>query len=135
MVATRNSEFADDLATRGYEYAFKPDRGDKNAADKGDDDRSIYEESDDGSKQKVNYIFNFCIPKEQSISSRKVAEYGDLYEILRQNVSIKPSIRDRITKWISKLYSNARGFEIGIFNHVLLSTLMKTQSAKWPNLT
>lgn len=40
--------------------------------------------------------------------------------------------KDGITTWIGKLYKEAAGFEIGTFNHVLLATLIKKQSAKWP---
>lgn len=70
----------------------------------------------------------------QFISSRKVAESGDLHEILHKGAPVEPSIQAGITAWIGKLYDDTRGFEIGAFNQVLLSTLMRKQLAKGPNL-
>lgn len=48
--------------------------------------------------------------------------------------SSQRSMQSGIIDWIGKLYKDARGFEIGTFNPVLLSTLMKKQSAKWPGI-
>ncbi|CAG8902290.1 unnamed protein product [Penicillium egyptiacum] len=131
LVANRNSDFAHDLTTRGHEYAFKPGSGDKSTDHKGEGERDDKEENGDGLEQKFG---DDGTPEAQSILSRKVTENGDLHEILHEGAPIECSIRAGITEWISKLYGDARGFEIGTFNHVLLSTLMKKQSAKWPNL-
>lgn len=122
LIATRNAAFAADLAVWGHTYAFKSQKDDMNQdhKDAGDGDKSSDE--------------NPQAPDRPATSSRKVANCEDLEEIVHEESPIERSIEAGITAWIGKLYKEARGFEIGTFNHVLLSTLIKRQSAKWPNL-
>ncbi|KAF7715889.1 Uncharacterized protein PECH_005775 [Penicillium ucsense] len=101
--------------------------------DSGDKDDDV--NSGDGPEQKINVDNgHFWTPEVHSFSSRKVAECGDLHEILHGGAPVEPSTQVGITAWISKIYNEAQGFKIGTFIDVLLWTLWRKQSAKWPNL-
>lgn len=126
LVVTRNTDFADDLTARGHEYAFERDENKDDANNDVNSETDCEQDSVDDARSLTT--------EEDSFSSRKVAECEDLHEILHEGAPVEPSTQDGITAWIGQLYNDARGFEIGTFNHTLLSTLMRKQSAKWPNL-
>lgn len=136
LVATRYAAFSHDLALWGHQYAFKP-KGDEPHGRKSDDENRESESAGD-----QNYIdggdggddTGARPPKSQHTSSRKVTKCDDLEGILYEDAPIERSMQSGIIAWIGQVYNGARGFEIGTFNHVLLATLMKKQSAKWPDI-
>lgn len=110
LVANRNATFSDDVAYLGHEYAFNMQPG---------------EEA--GEKDPV-------MLGSSTISSRKIPQCDDVEEFLHDGASIPRPLQFGISTWIETLYRDARGFEIGTFNHVLLATLMKKQSSKWSTI-
>lgn len=68
------------------------------------------------------------------LSSRKVKNIPYIQDILPESSSVSPPLSHDISSWIGDEYRQSRGFEIGTFNHVLLSSLMKKQSLKWISL-
>lgn len=68
------------------------------------------------------------------LSSRKVKDIPEIKETLPESSNISPPLSHDISSWIGDEYHQSRGFEIGTFNHVLLSSLMKKQSLKWVSL-
>lgn len=117
LVANRNTAFANDFKIRGHEYSFRAQTSGK---------------EDDRSSETSTFGQSPFAPSSETISSRKVPECEDVQEILHDAVDIPRSMQFGINGWIQKLYSEARGFEIGTFNYALLSTLLKKQSARWP---
>jgi hypothetical protein len=77
LVAVRNTDFADDHTTRGHEYGFKTESGGLNKDNKGDGDKGDEEDSGAGPEQKVDVDNGRSWTPD--ISSRKVAECGDLH--------------------------------------------------------
>lgn len=129
LVSLRNDVFSNNLAQLGHTYTFrsKPERA-------GDTDGSV----DDREERRNNPADT---EKQQDImQSRKTwdttqnTSVADLEEILHASELVEPSFKSGILPWIEEIYSNSRGFEIGTFNHTLLSTLMTKQSVKWPIL-
>lgn len=117
MISTRNSVFSDDLAKSGHSYAF------------------------DSKALKSSIAFPHPInmpeaPKEARavVKSRKTVMQGELEEMLYECETIAVPEESRNCDWVRQVYETARGFEIGTFNYMLLSTLMKRQTVKWPIL-
>ncbi|KAJ5348481.1 Dynamin [Penicillium brevicompactum] len=71
----------------------------------------------------------------KTTSSRKYRESLDIGEILTEGELVESSQQFTVFPWIKETYENARGFEIGTFNHNIVSTLMKKQTSKWPALS
>jgi hypothetical protein len=129
LVSLRNDVFSKNLAYWGHTYTFrsKPERPE-------DTDGSV-----DDREERRNNPAN--TEKQRDImQSRKTwdttqnTSVADLEGILHASEPVEPSFKSGILPWIEEIYSNSRGFEIGTFNHTLLSTLMKKQSVKWPIL-
>lgn len=70
-----------------------------------------------------------------SLATRKISTTSDIEDILPETPEVTRPLRGNICSWIEKQYRGSRGFEIGTFNSVLLSTLMKKQSSKWTSLS
>ncbi|KAJ5443491.1 uncharacterized protein N7458_007363 [Penicillium daleae] len=103
LVAVRNTDFADDHTTRGHEYAFKPESGGMNN-NKGDGDKGDEEDSGAGPEQKIDVDNGRSWTLD--ISSRKVAECGDLHEILHEGASVERSIQIIRNSSPSKIMEN-----------------------------
>lgn len=123
LVSVRNDLFSFDIAHHGHTYNFR-----------------LKPEGTDGSVNDRDEMSNTPVDTENPqniMKSRKSWEptrdtsVEDLDDILHVSEPVEPSIKWGILSWIEGVYSNSRGFEIGTFNHTLLSTLMKKQSIKW----
>jgi hypothetical protein len=113
-IVTRNEKFSDDLSRWGHLVAFNNAlSAQTNASD---------------------ITVNHPKLKRQLLSSRKVKGIPEIQEILPKSSDISPPLSHDISSWISDEYRQSRGFEIGTFNHALLSGLMKKQSFKWISL-
>ena len=132
LVAARNAKFSDDLATRGHQYSFHPDNSDEESTAEAEDSES--ESSGDDESEETEQVSTQSTTSQYALMSREVTDCEELQDILHKAVRVCLSYKRGISKWIENLYKEARGFEIGTFNHTLLSTLMKKQSAKWPAL-
>ncbi|KAJ5998589.1 hypothetical protein N7451_006399 [Penicillium sp. IBT 35674x] len=126
LISNRNAQFCDDMSDFGHEYAFKTECL---ALAQGEPTASVAEESlqsnIDNSESKESNLSGFT-------ESRKFPDLEELDEILCQNLEIQCPSNSSIESWIETIHHGAKGFEIGTFNHTLLTTLMKSQSSKWP---
>ncbi|KGO54813.1 Dynamin [Penicillium expansum] len=122
LVSLRNDVFSHNLAHYGHTYTFrsKPEETD----DSVDDRQERRNDAADTESQNV-------MQSRKSWDPTRDTSVEDLGEILHVSEPVEPSIKGGILPWIEGVYSSSRGFEIGTFNHTLLSTLMKKQSVKW----
>lgn len=113
-VVTRNEKFSEDLSRWGHLINFN----------------SALPLQADASDIAVKH------PKSERrlLSSRKVKNIPEIQDILPESSSVSPPLSHDICSWIGDEYRQSRGFEIGTFNHVLISSLMKKQSLKWISL-
>jgi hypothetical protein len=113
-ISSRNSVFSDDLESSGHLFEFASMV----------EDQSLNSVNPKASSQQDQIM----------IESRKSTGVHDLQEILVETEEIEASFKSAILPWIKDIYQASRGFEIGTFNHTLLSTLMRKQTVKWPVL-
>ncbi|CAG8945706.1 unnamed protein product [Penicillium salamii] len=113
-VVARNEKFSEDLSRWGHLINFN----------------SALPQQADASDVAGNH------PKSgrRLLPSRKVKDIPEIQDILPESSSVSPPLSHDICSWIGDEYRQSRGFEIGTFNHVLLSSLMKKQSLKWISL-
>jgi hypothetical protein len=123
-IANRNLSFADLVTEWGHEFAFN--------AEGSDTVSQLPREEEDPYSAPTDGKFRVPTPSvTERIQSREVEGDDDLQDILYEAVNVGPA-QNGITDWIARVHRDARGFEIGTFNPILLSTLMKKQSVKWP---
>ncbi|KAK6810758.1 hypothetical protein RU639_013520 [Aspergillus parasiticus] len=118
-VVNRNEMFSDNMAQWGHEFDFGTDVD-------GESDNPDLTASTTSS---IDGPFST-----NSLATRKVEPLPDIEDILPESGEIAHPLRGDICSWIEKQYRGSRGFEIGTFNFVLLSTIMKKQSSKWTSL-
>ncbi|KAJ5517152.1 hypothetical protein N7527_008712 [Penicillium freii] len=155
LVSVRNDVFSYDIAHFGHTYTFRPKPEETDGSVDGREEsrnnpcdtentenimksRKSWEPTRDTSVDNPTDTENPQIINPHNITkSRKSwkptrnTSVEDLDDILHVSEPVEPSIKFGILSWIDGVYSNSRGFEIGTFNHTLLSTLMKKQSIKW----
>lgn len=123
-ISNRNLSFADLVSEWGHEFAFK--------AEASDTVSQLPLEEENPLSCQTNGKVRLPTPSVlERIQSREVEGDDDVQDILYEAVNVEPA-QDGITDWIARVHRDARGFEIGTFNPILLSTLMKKQSVKWP---
>ena len=123
LVSVRNDVFSYDIARHGHTYTFRPK---PEETDSGVDDRDERRNNPIDTENPQNIM-----QSRKSWEPTRNTSVDDLDDILHVSEPVEPSIKLGILAWIEGVYSNSRGFEIGTFNHTLLSTLMKKQSIKW----
>ncbi|KAJ5538589.1 Dynamin [Penicillium frequentans] len=126
LIANRNAQFSCEMSEFGHEYAFKTEcpapAQDGSPAPIAEE---IFQSKSDSSDIKEGNSPGF-------MESRKFPDLEQLNEILCENLEIEYPSTSGIERWIETIHHSAKGFEIGTFNHTLLTTLMKRQSSKWP---
>lgn len=65
------------------------------------------------------------------ISCRTTTNNAELNEVTIGNEKISKKISRDTMEWLTKVYWNSRGFELGTFDSSLIAITMKTQSARW----
>ncbi|OQD94374.1 hypothetical protein PENSOL_c026G02949 [Penicillium solitum] len=123
LVSVRNDLFSFDIAHHGHTYTFRPK---PEGTDGSVDDRDERSNNPIDAENPQNIM-----KSRKSWEPTRNTSVEDLDDILHVSEPVEPSIKRGILSWIEGVYSNSRGFEIGTFNHTLLSTLMKKQSIKW----
>lgn len=71
---------------------------------------------------------------QQFLSPRRFTDEDCISELLPASVKLKEPSSKPILPWITHIYNNSRGFELGTFNVSLLTLLWKKQSVKWDHL-
>lgn len=113
-IVNRDGKFSEDLSHWGHTFNFK-------RASPGQTDWSGGTLQD--GKTKIPHL-----------PSRKVKDIVDIQDILPESPKVAAPLSHDVYSWIADEHRNSRGFEIGTFNYVLLSSLMKKQSLKWTSL-
>ena len=102
----RNEAFAKDFEKYGHCYNFYTDDQDKNN------------------------------PKEiLEVFTRTVPSHPELEEILNETMSVSSTDEMDIITWLTELYKESRGFELGTFDASILAVIMRQQSSKWEDLS
>ncbi|CAG8057972.1 unnamed protein product [Penicillium nalgiovense] len=131
LVSSRNVEFSDHVSTWGHEFAFTD--GSQIEEIPAPELSEGLEESAEPSLKSTEELQPAKQHGVSFISSRRIQEDEEVQEILHNAVNL-PQAKNGISIWMDTVYRESRGFEIGTFNHTLLSALMKKQSAKWSTL-
>ncbi|CAI7625828.1 unnamed protein product [Penicillium pancosmium] len=113
-VVTRNEKFSEDLARWGHLFDFK------------NESSSQVEVSDFAAGRQK--------PVKRLLCSRKRKDIPEILDVLPEPSNLSPPLSHDLASWIGDEYRQSRGFEIGTFNPLLLSSLMKKQSLKWTSL-
>lgn len=113
-VVTRNEKFSEDLARWGHLFDFK------------NESSSQVEVSDFAAGRQK--------PVKRLLCSRKQKDIPEILDVLPEPSNLSPPLSHDLASWIGDEYRQSRGFEIGTFNPLLLSSLMKKQSLKWTSL-
>ncbi|OQD69245.1 hypothetical protein PENPOL_c002G10800 [Penicillium polonicum] len=114
LVSVRNDVFLYDIAHYGYTYTFRPK---PEETDGSVDDRKERRNNPTDTENPQNIM-----KSRKSWEPTRNTSVEGLHDILHVSELVEPSIRFGILSWIDGGYSNSRGFEIGTFNHSLLST-------------
>ena len=69
-----------------------------------------------------------------SVSVRLYPSHPDVEDLLPDTSKIAEPKRGEVFTWLTGIYRESRGFEIGTFNPSLLSTILKEQSQKWQDI-
>ena len=149
IVSNRNATFSEDVATMGHTYSFQAESPNlfeasansslQVAEQKKYKTRTTLKKKAkvapqlEAGKRKVDWV-EASPSKQNSASTRPNSDLDDVDSILPPDLDVSYPLDSGIIPWIKCVFRDARGFEIGTFNHLLLSTLMKKQSAKWPAL-
>ncbi|KAK0618698.1 putative dynamin-related protein 4A [Lasiodiplodia hormozganensis] len=133
LVVQRDEVFSKDFATHGHTYRFKDfwDDDEKEA-----DAVSCFTQDDDDIDS-TNHIENGCNGADgqlKNIFTRHFEDAGDLVDILHPTKAIVQPKARGILDWITDLYEDSRGFELGQFDPSLLATLLKAQTKNWQGL-
>ncbi|PYI16653.1 P-loop containing nucleoside triphosphate hydrolase protein [Aspergillus violaceofuscus CBS 115571] len=113
-IVNRDAKFSEDLSRWGHTFNFKKTSP-----------LQIGWSDDNGEKQKSGM---------SQLQSRKLKDVLGIQEILPEASKVPYPLSHDICSWIEDEYRESRGFEIGTFNYVVLSILMKKQSLKWTSL-
>ena len=68
------------------------------------------------------------------IDLRFTPDHDELDEILYNKKTMSKVIAGNTMRWLTKVYKDSRGFELGTFDSSLLAMAMKTQSSKWEEI-
>lgn len=71
---------------------------------------------------------------QQFLSPRRFTDEDCIAELLPASVKLKEPSNKPILPWITNIYNNSRGFELGTVNVSLLTLLWKKQSVNWDHL-
>ncbi|EKG09996.1 hypothetical protein MPH_12921 [Macrophomina phaseolina MS6] len=130
-VANRNDILSDDFEHYGHTYQFNPQSDDSDE----DPEETIAISLDLKSKSTNKdcsdtqiVAFRHCC------STRKRNSILETVDILHDEKKLPKPKPGGILQWMTQIYHNSRGFELGNFDPSLLATTMKAQSKNWDSL-
>lgn len=118
ILVNRNQKFSDDINQWGHEYRFASADMAKYPATTV---KKEGEKEPEGQKEATK----------GGVSVRKKESLSELEEILYHQRTVPKTSDEDILSWIEGLYRKSRGFEIGTFDPLFLSTVLKKQTTKW----
>ncbi|KAJ5544065.1 hypothetical protein N7494_005344 [Penicillium frequentans] len=113
-VVTRNEKFSEDLDRWGHLFDFNNEPSSQSDAS--------------------DFVTGRQKSEKGILCSRKYKDIPEILDILPEPSNMSPPLSHDLASWIGDEYRQSRGFEMGTFNHLLLSGLMKKQSLKWTTL-
>jgi hypothetical protein len=117
-VVDRNELLSLHFATYGHKFKFE-------AKDAEEDGLALASGSNPG-KEAVSRQFS-------NLDSIHEGCLVDIEELLPENTTIPLPEPQGIFKWLTGIYKNCRGFEMGTFDPSVLTATMHAQSEKWEN--
>ncbi|TVY58278.1 Interferon-induced GTP-binding protein Mx2 [Lachnellula cervina] len=113
-VVHRNNVFANTVEECGHTFCFSS----QNATDSEAKSETNDSESD----------------KERFFHTRVSKSNGDIEDLIHENEELPVPAGDDILGWLTTVYDDSRGFEIGTFDSSLLAPAWKEQSQKWDGI-
>jgi len=122
-VVNRNEIFANTLERHGHSYIFDDALSDNPKEEYAGSEQE--DEEDAGSEQEDEEELD------QNIQIRFNDTPASLEELAASPETIDNQTSEDILIWLTKVYTDSRGFELGTFDSSLLAMTMKTQSSNW----
>ncbi|CAG8976279.1 hypothetical protein HYALB_00011764 [Hymenoscyphus albidus] len=121
-LVARNETFSNSVQTWGNTYCFK----EPNLHDFGSmlEPPPVEEEPYDAE----------CPPPVSVLDTRLHKTHDDVRDIVRENEMLSLPRNNDVLKWLTTVYRDSRGLELGTFNSSLLALTMKEQSKKWDSI-
>ncbi|KAI5242663.1 dynamin GTPase [Aureobasidium subglaciale] len=119
-VVNRNEDFSDAIARHGHTFEFEKSPSTEESKD------VEAERSDQVEKKESSLLVQ--------VKLRSTKNHDDLEELIDGEHILMDKTGKNIIKWLTNLYRNSRGYELGTFDKNLLSKTMKDQSVKWDDL-
>jgi flagellin-like hook-associated protein FlgL len=73
-------------------------------------------------------------PPDADLNTRTHETHDDIKDLVHDNESLTLPLADDILEWLTTVYQDSRGLELGTFNPSLLPLAMKEQSKKWDSI-
>ncbi len=123
-VVNRSKQMSDIIATKGHTFHFEA--GDEDELEASDDVDSLVVDIsamdiEDGNVEGV-------------VDTRTIKDHPELEDLVSAAQKLPEPRSGRFRAWLTHVYRNSRGFEIGTLNFSLLAVTMKHQSVKWKKL-
>lgn len=125
------NQFSDDMAKRGHEYAFQLETTNTGVRPNGTlpPPAKTAPSFDVGTFLKGGQ--NGVAQEEDVDTVRKEDDLEALAEILQAHELLPMSQKSGIDGWLLGIYETSRGFEMGTFDPLILSTTFKKQTSRW----
>ncbi|KAL8647377.1 MAG: hypothetical protein Q9226_006455, partial [Calogaya cf. arnoldii] len=127
-VVTRNELFATDVWRRGLTMKFVYGKSKDEHAETEDEEDQSSSDSDEGPpSSQSSHSGDDMVPTRYHVVD------GDLDDML-YNEKIPASPDKGVMKWMEKVYTSSRGYEMGSFDVSLVPFMWKKQTLKWEDL-
>ena len=121
-VVNRSEKLSQMLATKGHTFQFL------------DEGTGTHMNTEDSMTQDFQELELTTENTLKTIDARIVPNHPELQDLVHECERLREPIDGRIFDWLSKVYYESRGFELGTFGSALLAITLKQQSAKWGDL-
>lgn len=141
-IIARNDMLTSTMEKHGHSYAFDVDTGNKKEeASKVEEKKKKKKEEEEVSstgESKKTHSDGYSNMKtlKPVVPLRLTEDHEDLDEIhTHQNDTVKDAVERNMAAWLTQVYEQSRGFELGTFDSKLLAKMMKAQSSKWEDIS
>ncbi|OBT86907.1 hypothetical protein VE02_04368 [Pseudogymnoascus sp. 03VT05] len=124
-MVNRNETFSTTIQKLGHTYQFE--------AESTDDMKVRAEFKHNLDVEDVEFTENSTTLED--IPIRIVEAHDDIDDILLEGEQLSIPENQGTLKWLTKVYCNSRGFELGTFDPSLLAITMREQSKKWNGIS
>ena len=97
-------------------------------------EEEMYETENTGETVSVDESENMEEDPNDCIRLRTTTDHDELDEAMFAKKEMSKAIAGNTVEWLTTVYKNSRGFELGTFDSSILAMTMKTQSSKWEAL-